>query len=99
MFMEGFDRAAITVALQGAYDISSSERLRRSLAPAERAEAAVIDLSGVTYAGTTLLNGLLHLRKRMQTRGHRGAIRLVGSSANIRRILTITHLDRVFDVA
>lgn len=97
--MEGLHQAAVTISLQGAYDISSRERLRRVLLPAERADRAVIDLSQVTYAGTTLLNALIHLRKRMRAHGRPGAIRLVGSNAGIRRVLTITRLDGVFEVA
>lgn len=97
--MEGLHQAAVTISLQGAYDISSREDLRRLLAPAEQADAAIIDLSGVTYAGTTLLNALLHLRQCMRNHGNRGEIRLVGSSASIRKILTITCLDSVFEVA
>lgn len=97
--MEGLRLAALTVRLQGEYDLSSHEALRRQLAGAERAEAVTIDLSEVSYAGTTLLNALLTLRKRMRQRGNSGTIRLVGGSAGIRKVLTITRLDRVFDVA
>lgn len=97
--MEGLDQPRVLICLQGAYDVSTRDTLRRALAPAHRAEQVVIDLSGVTYAGTTLLNALLCLRKNMRKHGSEGAIRLTGSSANIRRVLTITRLDRVFDVA
>lgn len=97
--MEGLHQAAVTVSLQGAYDISSRNALRRMLAQAEEADQAIIDISAVTYAGTTLINALLNLRKSMRKHGHEGAIRLVGSSANIRKVLTITRLDRVFEVA
>lgn len=97
--MEGLHQAAVTISLQGAYDVSSSDALKRMLAPAERADQAVIDLSGVTYAGTTLLNALLNLRKSMRKHGNDGTIRLTGSNPNIRRVLTITRLDRVFDIA
>ena len=97
--MGGLNPAAITISLEGAYDISSRDALRRLFAPVERADAAIIDLSAVTYADTTLLNALLNLRERMRARGNNGAIRLVGSSANMRKILTITRLDRLFEVA
>lgn len=97
--MEALNQAALRISLQGAYDMSSGEALRRQLAPAERADAVTIDLTGVTYAGTTLLNALVTLRKRMRGRGNSGAIRLVGGSAGIRKVLTITRLDQVFDVA
>lgn len=96
--MEALDQAAVTVSLQGAYDVNSRDTLKRLLAPAERAEQAVIDVSRVTYAGTTLLNALIALRKSMRKHGTAGAIRLVGSSAQIRRVLTITCLDNIFEV-
>lgn len=97
--MKGLQQAVVTVFLQGAYDISSRNALRRLLAGAQDSDRAIIDLSAVTYAGTTLINALLGLRKRMRKHGGEGAIRLVGSSANIRKVLTITRLDRVFEVA
>lgn len=87
------------VSLKGVYDINSRDALRRLLAPAETAEEAIIDLSGVTYAGTTLFNALISLHKKMRNRGNTGAIRLVGSSAHVRRLLTITCLDHLFEVA
>jgi len=97
--MEALELAAVLVSLDGDFDISSRDTLRKLLAKAEQADAAVIDLSGVTYAGTTLLNALISLRKRMRLHGREGAIRLVGSSAHMRKLLTITALDRVFEVA
>lgn len=97
--MEALHQAAVIVSLQGAYDINSGNALRRLLATGEAADQVVVDLSAVTYAGTTLINALLNLRKNMRKHGSSGAIRLIGSSANIRRVLTITRLDRVFEVA
>lgn len=96
--MDGYHQAAVTISLQGALDITARETLRRQLSKAENADQAIIDLSGVTYAGTTLLNALLGLRKHMRAHGTPGAIRLVGTSAHIRKVLTITNLDRVFEV-
>jgi anti-anti-sigma factor len=89
----------VTISLHGDYDISSREALRRLLRPAEYATEAVIDVSGVTYAGTTLLNALISLRKAMRMHGKTGIVRLIGSSPQLRRVLQITRLDRVFDVA
>jgi hypothetical protein len=34
----------------------------------------------------------------MQEHGNAGVIRLAGASAHFRKVLRITHLDRVFDV-
>jgi anti-anti-sigma factor len=97
--MQGLQQAAVTVSLRGEFDISSGDSLRRELARAEYADAAIIDLSGVTYAGTTLLNALLALQKSMRKHGGEGAIRIVGTSPHLRKVLTITSLDRLFEVA
>lgn len=97
--MKPFQKGAVTVSLEGAFDISSRQALKRLLARAEMADAAVIDISGVTYAGTTLFNELIALQKSMRKHGSAGAIRIVGSSAYMRKLLTVTRLDRLFEVA
>lgn len=96
--MDTLRRPAVAISLQGDIDIDMVKTLRRRLAPAETADEAIIDLSHVTYAGTTLINGLLDLRKRMLKHGTAAAIHLVGSSPHFRKVLTITKLDRVFEV-
>jgi anti-anti-sigma factor len=97
--MKGSNLSAVALSLEGAFDVSSVSALRRLFAPAERADTVVIDLSGVTYAGTTLFNALIRLRKSMRQHGGAGAIRLVGASSHMRRLLAVTSLDRLFEVA
>lgn len=97
--MKGSNKSAVALSLEGAFDVSSLPALRRLLAEAERADEAVIDISRVTYAGTTLFNALIGLHKTMRRHGGSGAIRLVGSSAHMRRLLAVTSLDRLFEVA
>jgi anti-anti-sigma factor len=87
------------LSLEGAFDVSSLPALKRLLSRAERADAAVIDISRVTYAGTTLFNALIGLHKSMKRHGGSGAIRLVGTSAHMRRLLAVTSLDRLFEIA
>jgi anti-anti-sigma factor len=97
--MDALHEGHVCVSLAGAYDISSQPALRRLLSPAERADAAVIDMSQVTYGGTTLFNALIALRKSMRRHGGSGAIRLVGTSPHMRKLLAVTCLDRLFEVA
>ncbi|HKU68541.1 MAG TPA: STAS domain-containing protein [Candidatus Baltobacteraceae bacterium] len=97
--MEPLRSGAVTVSLHGDIDVSSARALKRLLSEAEDADAAVIDLSDVTYAGTTLFNALIALHKNMRRHGGEACIRIVGSSAQMRRLLTITCLDNLFDVA
>jgi anti-anti-sigma factor len=97
--MAASEGTAVKIALRGALDINSREALRRQLSVAQSADQVVIDLSNVTYAGTTLINALLVLRHNMRRRGAGGRIRLVGAGPQLRKILTITCLDSIFDVA
>jgi anti-anti-sigma factor len=97
--MAASEQTAVTIALRGALDINSREALRRQLSAAQNADQVVIDLSNVTYAGTTLINALLALRQNMRRRGTSGRIRLIGADAQLRKILAITCLDSIFDVA
>jgi len=96
--MPALHEGPVTISLHGDYDISSNEALRRLLSTAEEADEAVIDLSDVTYAGTTLLNALLNLRSRMRAHGSVGIVRLTGGSKQLRKVLEVTRLDRVFNV-
>ncbi len=97
-FMPALHEGPVTISLHGDYDISSNEALRRLLSAAEDADEAVIDVSDVNYAGTTLLNALLNLRSRMRAHGTAGIVRLTGGSKQLRKVLEVTRLDRVFNV-
>jgi anti-anti-sigma factor len=97
--MEALQKGAIALSLEGAFDVSSQLALKRQLSVAERADAAIIDISQVTYAGTTLFNALIALRKAMRRHGGTGAIRLTGTNAHMRKLLAVTCLDRLFEVA
>jgi anti-sigma B factor antagonist len=54
----------------------------------------VLDLSEVTLVDSMALGVLLGAKKRLAT--HAGAIDLVVSKSDIRRIFEITMLDRIF---
>src|SRR5579872_2745633 len=57
-------------------------------------ETLVVDLSAVEYIDSAGLSALL-LAQRQQVH-HRGDMRLVGGSAEVRSLLSLTALDRVF---
>lgn len=87
----------VKLRLAGEYDISRREELEQLLAPAYGARAAVIDVSDVTYFDSTALTCLIRLRKRMMEGGSAN-IRIVGAKPQIRRIFTLTNLERVFEL-
>jgi anti-sigma B factor antagonist len=55
-----------------------------------------IDLSGVMFMDSSALSALIHAHERARAQGHR--LELLRPSPACAKILTITGLDRVFDV-
>lgn len=86
------------IYLQGEIDISRQGDLERLLRPAEWSDSATLDFASVTFASTTLLNGVIRLHNRMREHGRAGTIRIVGCAPHVRRVLALTHLDSIFDV-
>ena len=62
----------------------------------EECRRLVVDFSGVTYLSSTMLQELVMLRRRMQSKG--GLLTLVHVGSNVREILVVTGLDQVFDI-
>ena len=84
------------VVVAGELDLYTAPELRERLARVDEggAERVVLDLSEVTLVDSMALGVLLGAKKRLAT--HAGAIDLVVSKSDIRRIFEITMLDRIF---
>jgi len=95
--VEASDGLAVVV-VAGELDLYTAPELRERLARVDEggAERVVLDLSEVTLVDSMALGVLLGAKKRLAT--HAGAIDLVVSKSDIRRIFEITMLDRVFDL-
>lgn len=87
----------IRVRLYGELDLSSEARLMALLLTAEDADNAIIDMSETTYIDSTVLSCLVKLKNRLIARG--GRVYLTGVQPNVRRVFTITGLDRVFEIS
>lgn len=87
-----------TIYLEGEIDISRQGDLERLLRPAERSDSATLDFTRVSFASTTLLNAVIRLHNHMREHGGAGKIRIVGCAPHVRRVLTLTHLDSVFEI-
>ena len=55
-----------------------------------------LDLSGVTFLDSSGLGALISLHKTMRSRN--GTVRLINPAANVRQILELTRLHRVFEI-
>ena len=86
------------VGLTGEVDLYTAPELKSELLRlvAESPERIVVDLSGATFVDSTTLGVLLGAVKRLRMSG--GELVIVCSDLNIRRILSITLLDRAFTI-
>jgi anti-sigma B factor antagonist len=86
------------VGLTGEVDLYTAPELKSELLRlvAEGPNRIVVDLSGATFVDSTTLGVLLGAVKRLRLVG--GELVIVCSDLNIRRILSITLLDRAFTI-
>ena len=86
------------VVLSGEVDIYTAPRFRECMIELLDAgvDKLVIDLSAVTFIDSTALGVLIGGVRRVRAVG--GAMTLVVTSRPVERVLSITGLDRVFDL-
>jgi anti-anti-sigma factor len=79
-------------------DITNADRLRAALlhAAARPGPALVVDMTGTRFCDSAGLHALIGAHKRAQAEGRQ--VRLVITSAQVRRILALTALDRLIPV-
>jgi anti-anti-sigma factor len=87
------------VAVTGALDVVTLPRVRDVLeqALAGRPGRLVVDLSACTFVDASALAVLLDLHRRMCRTG--GVLTLSGCCPRVLRLLSLTGLRRVFDLA
>ncbi|MHB8148255.1 MAG: STAS domain-containing protein [Vulcanimicrobiaceae bacterium] len=85
---------ADVVHLAGELDLNVRESLDRTLSKLTESAVAIIDLTDVGFADTTLLNAVARLLRRRKMRcASATPVRIVGASPMTVRIFHITHLD------
>lgn len=89
---------AALIMLSGEYDIARQDELNVLLEPAYSSSEVTLDMNAVTYIDSTALTCLIRLHKRLRENGD-GRVRMIGARRNVRRILELTKLDLVFDLA
>lgn|GEM_PF-2997293 len=86
------------ICFAGDIDLARKEEFNNALVPAESADVAILDLCNVTYMDTTVLNGLVVLKKRMLHHGSRGIVRIAVGNPFMRRLFLLCKLDRIFEL-
>ena len=88
----------VVVPLTGEIDLASAPELRAELGRLNETEtpAIVLDLTDLEFIDSTGLGVLVGALRRARSQG--GDIRLAGARPGIRRVLSVTGLDRVFEL-
>ncbi|MCW2753902.1 MAG: anti-anti-sigma factor [Marmoricola sp.] len=86
----------VVVAPVGEFDISSVEMLRSTFldATSETNNKVVVDLSATTFLDSMALGTMLGVSRRVN--GWGGWVRVAAPQPNVRKVLRITGLDKVF---
>lgn len=88
----------LEVGLKGELDADNVEELNRFFLEGEGAGEfrIVLDLSELDYVDSSGLGSFVRLMK--EARGKGGDVRLVGPTNEVKKVLELTRLNRVFDV-
>lgn len=86
------------VKLNGDLDFSRKAQIEATLAEADSADIAIVDLSEVTYIDSSCLSSLAALKKRMRDNGTAAILRIAGANESLRRIFEICGLDKSFEM-
>ena len=95
----GAGPSTVDVTVTGALDVTTLPRVREQLdqAAARRPGRLVVDLSACTFVDASALAVLLDVHRRLSRSG--GVLTLRGCCPRVLRLLSLTGLRRVFDLA
>ena len=88
----------VVVAVRGEVDLLTAPALKNRLLElvSEGKTEIVVDLSNTDFLDSTGLGAVVAAYKRV--RAHEGHMRLVATSARVKRVFEITNLDRVVPI-
>lgn len=86
----------LTIAIDGRFDFSSHKEFRDAYRDAGSGSSYVIDMSKTDYMDSSALGMLLLLREFAG--GDAATIKIAGCSPDIKKILTISNFQKLFDV-
>jgi stage II sporulation protein AA (anti-sigma F factor antagonist) len=96
----GVDTTTVTFTEEKIIDEEQIQELRKALGQViekNRNKQLILDFTNIKLINSILLNLLIRVRKEVEKVG--GQIRLSNLEPNLRRILDLTHLTKVFDIS
>lgn len=91
------DGSTLNIVIDGRFDFSAHQAFRAAYEGLpERPEHYCIDLEGTTYLDSSALGMLLLLRDHAG--GDRADIEIVNCTDDVRKVLTISNFDQLFQI-
>lgn len=91
------DGSKLNISIDGRFDFSSHQEFRKVYEDtAKRPQKYIVDLKETTYLDSSALGMLLLLRDHAG--GDDAAIEIVNCNDDVRKILTISNFEQLFDI-
>ena len=87
----------LSIAIDGRFDFSSHQEFRKAYEDvSEKPEQYIVDMNATTYLDSSALGMLLLLRD--YAGGDHANIRIINCNEDVKKILTISNFEQLFDI-
>jgi anti-anti-sigma factor len=92
------DGKALTISINGRFDFAAHQEFRDAYERVDgKPREYIINLAGASYLDSSALGMLLLLRDHAG--GDHAKVKLVNSSADVRKILAISNFNKLFEIS
>jgi len=86
-----------SIKLRSDLDVADFDSVRTALAPAERADEAVVDFTELAFISATVLGCLVAVVNSMVAHNRLGVVRIVGANDRIMKVFRLCNAETLFD--
>jgi len=90
------DGKSVTITVSGRFDFNDHSAFREAYRTTDSAATFTLDMSNTDYMDSSALGMLLLLREHAG--GDNSKIKIAGSKAEIKKILTIANFQKLFEI-
>ena len=91
------DGAELNISIDGRFDFSSHQEFRKAYEDTQKKpEQYIVDMNATTYLDSSALGMLLLIRDHAG--GDHANIRIVNCNEDVKKILTISNFEQLFDI-
>ena len=80
------------IEISGRFDFTANREFRELCKSMDKATECVLDMKSTTYVDSSALGMMLLLKEQVSN------VRIVGASAEVRKVLEIANFDRLFSI-